>query len=112
MAAQQFLKKFIAAYNNHDLEGVLANYDKNCEIVLNGKLYAKDIETIRKSYEKELSEPNAFIKVVRYIPLPDNNDDRCIRVIMETHDKTAWDLTYHLGPASNDLLIKVIASNQ
>lgn len=106
MTAYDVFQRFLSAYNSHDLNGVLANYDPSCTVVVNEKLYADNIEKIKKTYEGELSQPGCSARVIRYVPLKDT-DERSIRVVFETQDGAIWDITYLLGDPPNNRFVHV-----
>jgi hypothetical protein len=84
--ASDALDKFNAAYNAHDLEGVMSFFTPESELIqFPDKVAARGMEEIRKRYAARLAEPNLHVDVTNRITVGDTviDHERIVRTFPE-----------------------------
>jgi uncharacterized protein (TIGR02246 family) len=85
-SASDVTDKFNAAYNAHDLEGVMSFFTPDSEFMqFPDKIVAKGTEEIRKRYAARLAEPNLHAAVTNRITVGDKviDHERIVRTFPE-----------------------------
>lgn len=64
-AAEAALRRYLDAYNAHDLEAVLSYLHPNCEVVYKGSVVARGRDAMAPSYQRDWEQvPGARVSVV------------------------------------------------
>ena len=101
---KKLIERYVEVSNSHDIEEILAFYDNDCKITLDGNVLDDGMQILKQVLIKELQSPTSTVRLLKYLPV--DKDDR-IRALFEINSRRQVDETYVLSESGR--FIELIA---